>query len=113
MLEPPIDRIKLMPDYGCEIPLWGDGGHLDIEDCRQLGLSVDLIERLVAWQSRFDAGFDWERGWSMDPAAREPWQAQGEALAADLRRELPAIALVVDLWPIAPRRTWWRRSSRG
>ena len=113
VLVPPIDRIKLMPDYGCDVPLWGGGGQLDIEDCRQLGLSVGLIERLVAWQSEFDASFDWERGWSKNPAAREPWRAQADALAADLRGELPAVGLVVDLWPITPRRPWWRRSRRG
>ncbi len=95
----PLDRVKLMPEYGCDVPLWADG-NLDIDDCRRLGLSVGLIDRLVAWQSEFDASFEFELAWSKNPAAREPWRAAAEVLAADLRRELPAVAITVDLWPV-------------
>jgi hypothetical protein len=95
----PIDRVKLMPEYGCDVPLWA-GGNLDVDDCRQLGLSVGLIERLVAWQSEFDASFDVELAWSKHPAAREPWRAEAQVLAADLRLELREVQLTVDLWPV-------------
>lgn len=45
----------------------------------------------------------------MNPEAREPWHAQADVLATDLRRELPAVALAVDLWPVVRRPRWWRR----
>lgn len=50
-------RIKMMPEYGAEIPLWDDGG-LTSQDPgelhRELGLSPDLLADLVAWQSEWD-----------------------------------------------------------
>lgn len=100
--EEQIDRVKLMPEYGCLVPLWA-GGNLDVDECRQLGMPSQLIERLVTWQADFEANFDAELAWSRNPAAREPWRATGEELAADLRRELPGIAVTVDLWPVDSR----------
>jgi hypothetical protein len=100
MSDESIDRIKLMPEYGCEVPLWAGGGNLDIDDCRQLGVSVGLIERLVEWQSEFETKFDFKRAWAKHPAAREPWRVAGHVLARDLRHELPAVAIFVDLWPV-------------
>jgi len=87
--------VKLMADYGCELPLWG-------ADWWELGLSGSLLDDLADWQQRFDEGFDPFGGWrkGFDP---ETWTADAGVLARRLRDELdPAIQLEVDLWPTDP-----------
>ena len=99
----PDDYVELMADYSCDMPLWGT---VDWE--RELALSAALLDRLVAWQLRFDSNFRYDRGWT-DDAERETWTRDADALCADLRREIPSdIPLVVDLWQIEPSKPWRR-----
>jgi len=85
--------VKLMVDYGCELPLWPAAW-------RALALSPALLDALADWQDAFERGFDPMRGWSQ-PAANEAWAADAVVLADRLRHELgPDTVLEVDLWPI-------------
>ena len=45
-------RIKLMNDYGAEIPLWDEEGHTDGQE---LGLSESLVGDLAAFAERWEA----------------------------------------------------------
>jgi len=50
----PADRvIRVMPDYGVDVPLWDDDGHLGndpAEIADEPGLSPQLIAELRDWQ---------------------------------------------------------------
>ena len=48
--------VRLMNDYGCDVPLWG-------ATAEELGLSDALVEELRAWQRFFDERCHWEHGW--------------------------------------------------
>ena len=77
--------VRFNTDYGAELPLWGDGyGNIGWQATK---LSPALLDRLAAWQDRFDASYDYEHGWKSDEIERE-WQAEGSILLADLRKEL-------------------------
>jgi len=77
--EPLPDVITLAPDYGAQLPLWGDGfGN-------------------IAWQYEFDTHYHWDHGWESDEIG-DRWASQAEDLAADVRAELGTRArLVVKL----------------
>ncbi len=68
-----------------ELPLWGDG--YDNIPWQATKLPPVLLDRLAAWQDRFDASYDYEHGWKSDEIERE-WLAEGSVLLADLRNEL-------------------------
>jgi len=60
----------------------------------------ELLDRLVAWQEEFEAGFHWETGWRSSEM-RDRWASQAGELAADVRAELCTRAeLTVRLWPL-------------
>ena len=90
------DVITLAPDYGAELPLWGNGfGNIAWQYTR---FSRGLLDRLAAWQEEFDARCHWDRGWDSDEI-RDRWASQAEDLAADVRTELGTRArLVVKPW---------------
>ena len=47
------DVITLAPDYGAELPLWGNGfGNIAWQYTK---FSAGLLDRLAAWQQEFDA----------------------------------------------------------
>ncbi|MBI4941665.1 MAG: hypothetical protein HY830_13040 [Actinobacteria bacterium] len=48
--------VRLMSDYGCDVPLWG----ATPED---LGLSDALVEELRDWRRFFEERCHWEDGW--------------------------------------------------
>lgn len=84
-----------MPDYACELPLWGEAWW-------ELSLSAALLNDLADWQDVFDEGFHETRGWLSARTARF-WAATAEELIARLRIELSGrIELEVDLWPLDP-----------
>ena len=94
-----VERLKLMPDYGVDVPLWA--GTANWED---LALPTHLIERLRTWQADFDDAFRFDRGW-LDPDRREAWTRESARLVDLLHEHLdPTVDLVVDLWPITYRR---------
>ena len=99
----PTGRVKFSPEYSCDMPLWCDEG-----DWEDLNLPADLVARLAAWQAEFDSNFRHDTGW-LDAGVRESWTRESEVLVADLRSNLPPeVRLEVSLWPIAPKRPWWK-----
>ena len=77
------DVITLAPDYGAELPLWGNGfGNIAWQYTK---FSRGLLDRLAAWQQEFDAHCHWDRGWESDEI-RDRWASQAEDLAADVHR---------------------------
>jgi hypothetical protein len=90
--------VELAPDYGAELPLWGDGfGNIGWQYAK---FSPGLLDRLAAWQQEFDANFHSESGWR-SAEIRDRWASQAGELAADVRAELGTRAkLVVRLWPL-------------
>ena len=92
--QPPAEAtyVKLMPDYSVDVPLWGI-------PWRNLQLDPALIERLRAWQARFEDHFDHEQGWD-DTDVVSAWRVERERLADALRRALgPEIEVQVHPWP--------------
>jgi len=103
MTEFRTERVKLMPEYSCEMPLWCDEGQWE-----DLDLPAGLVARLAAWQAQFDANFRYDAGW-LNADARESWTRDSEALVADLRSNLPSeMTFAVDLWPITTRQPRWK-----
>lgn len=83
--DPLPDVVTLAPDYGAELPLWGNGfGNIAWQYTK---FSPGLLDRLAAWQQEFDAHHRWDRGWESDEI-RDRWASQVEGLAADVRTEL-------------------------
>jgi hypothetical protein len=90
--------IRLSPDYGADLPLWGEGfGNIAWQFTK---LPPQLLDRLAAWQQDFDNNYHYQAGWR-SAAIRDRWAHQATELAAGLRAALGARAeLTVDLWPI-------------
>jgi hypothetical protein len=83
-------QVKLMPEYGAELPLW-------LCEWWDLELDPELLDALADWQATFDGRFDPSGGW-LDPSARDRWAVDARLLVERLRQALPAeIELVVDL----------------
>ncbi|MCA0407596.1 MAG: hypothetical protein LCH39_15750 [Proteobacteria bacterium] len=89
-------KLKLMPEWLGQSGLWrfdaADGGYWPV-DAEEIGLSEALADRLEDWTDTFDSIFDED-----DPPASRfesrqahaAFVAEGEALAALIRRELGA-----------------------
>jgi hypothetical protein len=94
--EPLPKVIRLAPDYGAPLPLWGKGfGNIAWQFTK---FPPELLDRLTAWQHDFDDNYHWRRGWKSDEA-RDRWVSQAEGLASDVQAALGNRAeLVVDLW---------------
>jgi hypothetical protein len=90
--------VRLAPDYGASLPLWGEGsGNID---WRFTKFPPQLLDRLAAWQRDFDDNYHYQTGWR-SAATRDRWAHHAQRLAADVRATLGTRAeLVVDLWPI-------------
>lgn len=78
-----LRTIRFFPEYGCETPLWGEGGPADPEE---YGLSVGLAADLRAWTSFWLTRFDPFEGWDdgVDVAA---WEREGTRLARRVQIE--------------------------
>jgi hypothetical protein len=96
--EPLPDVITLAPDYGAELPLWGDGfGNIAWQYTK---FPPGLLDQLAAWQQEFDDHYRWDQGWESEEI-RDHWASQAADLAADVRAELGARArLIVKLWAL-------------
>jgi hypothetical protein len=81
----PLPKIVVLEaDYSAPLPLWGDGfGNIN---WRFTKLSPALLDRLAAWQERFDSNCHWEHGWRSKEIERD-WMAERAVLLADLREE--------------------------
>jgi hypothetical protein len=98
-LEPGPLRLKLMPEWLGQSGLWRfeEGEGYMAVDAEDLGLSEDLADRLEDWTDAFDAIFDEEDPPASRFESREAYAAflaEGEVLAALLRRELEAEVIV-------------------
>lgn len=85
-----------MFDYGQQWPLWEtgaeDGPTMEPAD---YGLSPELAERLRLVNEFWRQHFHYESGWD-SPEHLATWKAQTNHALAVLRREVAAIADVVD-----------------
>lgn len=88
--------VRLMPEYGVDVPLWGG-------DWETLALSDSLLADLVKWQAEFDETFSpsSRADRSQWVAIKARWEQDAQSLAARIRREIPPhFELVIDLWPL-------------
>ncbi|UNX53438.1 hypothetical protein MF406_10525 [Georgenia sp. TF02-10] len=84
-----------MNDYSVDWPLWdGRGGPMEPDD---LPLSEGLRADLRAWAERFNADFDYERGWP-DSSQLERHRRDAEELLCRLRVEVPTQEFTLQLW---------------
>jgi hypothetical protein len=96
--EPLPKIIRFAPDYGAELPLWGEG--LANIAWQFTKFPPELLDRLVAWQREFDDNYDHQAGWR-SAATRDRWTHDAKHLATDVQAELGIrTQLVVDLWPL-------------
>lgn len=54
-------QIKLMPEYGVELPLWSEQRLVEGD----IGLSADLDAELRSWANFFERHFKPETGWDV------------------------------------------------
>jgi hypothetical protein len=86
--------IRLMPEYGTDIPLFPRSDFTDVL------VPEELMGKLMRWQEVFLENFYWEKGWR-SREVRDRWAADAVPLEAELRNTLAGKAdLVVDLWPL-------------
>lgn len=94
-LDPSVEWIKFMPDYGADLPLWN-------LSWAKPPFDHDLLDDLADLQDAFDNEFDAYDGWASDEA-RERWAARAAQLVERVREALPSrVRLEVDLWPVGP-----------
>ncbi|MFT3898871.1 MAG: hypothetical protein QM728_01315 [Gordonia sp. (in: high G+C Gram-positive bacteria)] len=98
---PPARSLRLMSDYSCGWPLWGEGMrmHGRNDDGAHLGLSADTAAALRGWQEFFESRFHWDDGWT-EPGDAAAYERTGRELLARLHAELPDYAIELDLWPV-------------
>jgi hypothetical protein len=91
--------IRLMPDYGCEFPLWRDGSDLPPESMADPALRHDL----VTWNQLFLDNFSYEQGWANDES-RAQFAGGATSLVDRLGQHFGAdVRVVADLWPLNDR----------
>ncbi|WP_156036120.1 hypothetical protein [Blastococcus sp. URHD0036] len=85
--------LTVMPEYTVDLPVWhGPEGHrfncLDAEELAALGVSAGLIDRLRAWQQRFEREHPPFKTWYR-PDELVAGVPMGVRLARQLQAELP------------------------
>ena len=82
--DPELRRLTMRAEVGAESPLWTERGHMVWLD--QLPISEDLQHALGRWAEQVLL------------TAPEPWQAEGDALYAQVVAELgPGYEVVLDV----------------
>jgi hypothetical protein len=82
-----------MAEYMADAPVWdNDPGHLGPVVLEELGVSEGLVQRLRAWNARFNgiASTGFQFG-SVDEERQ--WKQEGLRLAYELQNELPDIEI--------------------
>jgi len=103
--EPARRTIRVFPDYGRDWPLWENttdehdyGYTMSPSD---YGLSVQLTERLAAWNDLWENNFDSQAGWT-SVESRAEWARLAVGIVAGLRTEVYWMADVrYKPWPLA------------
>lgn len=93
-------RIKLLPDFGREWPLWEDDHEHDVLNIQtspdDYGLSDDLTRRLRDWFDFWAAHYDPDALWDASSNHAE-WHEDGRQIARSLRDEVRGFADVTYL----------------
>lgn len=76
-----VGRLRLEPDFGCILPLWGHEGQASelAEELLPAGLHADL----TAWQREWESSYIFPTGWVAEDA-RVTWARRGEELYGHL-----------------------------
>lgn len=80
-----LGHLRLEPEYGCILPLWGPGGQAS--DLANQLLSTKLCDALTEWHRIWEASFIFPTGWVSDDA-RSRWLLRGEELYLQLLLEV-------------------------
>lgn len=85
--------LRIFAEWGEQDPLWDDDpDHTGPVDPAELGVDVELVEQLRAWNERFNA-----LGWTdcrwPDVDEERAWQQEGLRLAYRLQNELPDVEI--------------------
>ncbi len=83
--------IRMFPEIGSPIPLWGDRGPL--LDWEELGITPELHSALLSWQATWEAQCHYERGWTHQQDFSE-WRTAGDLLYERLTQALWTTAAV-------------------
>lgn len=84
------NELKVMPDYGRHLPVWGSLERwmpegIETQDLRELGVSQRLIDRLLDW----GRGWGWRAGRDLSLDEFAEGALLSVELARDLQLELP------------------------
>ncbi len=82
----------MFPDYGADLPLWGQG----LLSVDSVGLSEGLISDLRAWVREWEAGNPPMLPSLWSDRQRTEWKQRGYRLAAHVQAELPDADIQVD-----------------
>ena len=87
--------VRMVNEYGCPWPFWGEEGLLDEED---FPLPRDLTAEVLTWTRNFDAHFDPESGWPT-VEQRDAHRREGERLAERVQDAVgPGTTIDLDVW---------------
>lgn len=80
--------LRFFADYFAPFPLWADDGRDPLELLECLPLSSGLVARLQAWSSEFNEHPHGEGERLLDLEWARDFEASGQALFVEVRREL-------------------------
>ncbi|NIZ90946.1 hypothetical protein [Kineococcus rubinsiae] len=100
--------LRVMAEWMERDPVWDSHpDHVGPVELADLGVSGELVERLRAWNARFNARAGSDYQW-LDDEHRKTWQAFGLRLAYALQNELPDVEISYrhdgDVRPLRQRR---------
>lgn len=80
-----VADVRMMPDYGCSLPLWvvGDAAKALLNQ----RLSAEMVRDLRMWHEQWEAGDVYDTGWR-SAELRDAWLAEGERLFERVERML-------------------------
>jgi hypothetical protein len=81
-------KLRFFADYAAPFPLWADDGRDPDELAEQLPLSGELVARLRDWSAAFNEHPHDEGERLLDLEWARDFEARGQALFVEVRREL-------------------------
>jgi hypothetical protein len=89
--QPPPTALMVMAEHGINDPVWdrpvGHGAPVNLSD---LDVAPGLVQRLQAWNERFEDLAKTDFCWP-SPDAEATWMREGRDLAYELQNELPDV----------------------